>query len=318
MSNITPEPDDILGMRSGGERRAGTAQLLRAGLGLLRHHGLRAWGLAVLALAILFGIMQLAFTPFSIGPYIFEDLHFAGWWWTWGWPTAALANILAGAPFAAAYAYALFLLLQQRRAGAGTLFSPFRSAVLLANTIIAGSAAPLVEWLIRWLRWRIPWSEIYSNLVAKDSLLDETFRLVPMPGWIMADLPKWIGILLAVPLAWSALNVLVLGDSGVQGIARSVRLVRHYWRLAALYLVAAVLLPLTLWALAPLWDFAATLNTGAARGLFSGLPIFCSLLISSVNLLLENLVLVLVYREMLWREQEAAGPAPLDSPTPAP
>jgi hypothetical protein len=32
-----------------------------------------------------------------------------------------------------------------------------------------------------------------------------------------------------------------------------------------------------------------------------------------VILLLESLVLVLVYREMVWREREAEGP-PLDSP----
>ncbi len=310
MTNERP-PADILGMRPGGERRAGAAQLVRVGLGLLRHRALRAWLLAVLTLAILFWIMQLAFTPFSIGPYIIEDLSSTRWWWTWGWPLAALANIIAGAPFLAAFAYALLLLLQRRRAGAETLFSPFRSAALWANTVIASSAALLVPWLIPWLWRSVPWSES-AGLVAEDSLLAKAFRLVPMPEWVIADLPKWVGVLLAVPLAWSALNVLILGSPGLRAIAQSVRLTRRHWRLAALYLAAAVLLPLTLWVLAPLWDLAV-LNKGIARELLSGLATLCSLLISSVILLLESLVLVLIYREMVWREREAgqASAAPL-------
>jgi hypothetical protein len=316
MSNITPEPDDILGMRPGGERRAGAAQLFRAGLGLLRHRALRTWLLAVLTLAILFWITQLAFTPFSIGPYIIEDLSSTRWWWAWGWPIAGLANIMAGAPFLVAFAYALLLLLQRRRAGAETLFNPFRSAALWANTTIAGSSALLVPWLIPWLWRSVLWSEMSPRLVEENSLLAKAFRLVPMPEWVIANLPKWIGVLLAVPLAWSALNVLVLGSPGLRAIAQSVRLTRRHWRLAALYLAAAVLLPLTHWVLAPLWDLAV-LNKGIALELLSGLASLCSLLISSVILLLESLVLILVYREMMWREREAQGP-PLDSPAPVP
>ncbi len=317
MVNTSPEPDDVLGTRPTGEGRTGTAQLLRAGLGLLRHRALRAWLLAVLTLAILFWIMQLAFTPFSIGPYIIEDLSSTQWWWAWGWPIAAVVNILAGAPFLAAFAYALLLLLQRRRAGAETLFSPFRSAALWASTMMAGSAPFLVEWLVPRLRWWTPWSELQSGLVDENSLLAKAFRLVSMPEWVIANLPKWIGVLLAVPLAWSALNVLVLGSPGLRSIAQSVRLTRRHWRLAALYLAAAVLLPLTHWVLAPLWDLAF-LNKGIAREMLSGLATLCSLLISSVILLLESLVLVLVYREMLWRERETQGRAPLDSPTRVP
>ena len=312
MSNAMPEPDDILGARPAGEERAGAAQLGRAGLGLLRHRALRAWLLAVLTLAILFWIMQLAFTPFSIGPYIIEDLSSTQWWWAWGWPIAGLANIMAGAPFLTAFAYALLLLLQRRRAGAETLFSPFRSAALWANTTIAGSSALLVPWLIPWLWRSVLWSEMSPPLVEENSLLAKAFRLVPVPEWVIADLPKWVGVLLAVPLAWSALNVLVLGSPGLRSIAQSVRLTRRHWRLAVLYLAAAVLLPLTHWVLAPLWDLAF-LNKGIARELLSGLATLCSLLISSVILLLKSLVLVLVYREMSWREREAQG-TPLDSP----
>lgn len=302
MSNAIPEPDDILGTRPAGERRAGVAQLLRAGLGLLRRRGWRAWGLAVLTLAILFWIMQLAFSPPLIHQYFARGFGSGFDWW---WYAGPVVNIAAGAPFFAAYAYALFLLFQSRRAGAGTLFTPFRSAALWANTMIAGSTPFLVEWVVPRLRWWIPWSELRASLVAEDSLLVKTFHLVPIPEWVLTNWPKWLGILLAVPLAWSALNVLVLGDSGVRGIAWSVRLVRHHWRLAALYWVAAVLLPLTLWVLAPLRNFANALNTGIARDLLSGLATLCSLFISSVTLLLESLVLVVVYREMLWREREA-------------
>ena len=304
MANITPEPDDILGTRPSGEGRAGAAQLLRAGLGFLQRHGLRAWLLAVLTLAILFVTAQLIFICFVIthGP------TFALWWWY----AAVIANIVARAPFLAAFAYTLLLLLQRRRAGAKTLFSPFRSLTLWANTALAGSAALLVHGLVPWILRSVPWAEFGAGLVDENSLLAKTFRLIPISKWILADLPGWIGILVAVPLAWSALNVLALGTPGFRAITQSVRLARRHWRLAALYLAAAVLLPLTLWVLAPLWDFTV-LNKGIARELLSGLATLCSLLISSVILLLESLVLVLVYREMVWREREAEGP-PLDSP----
>jgi hypothetical protein len=315
MANITPEPDDILGTRPAGEGRAGAAKLLLAGLGLLRHRALRAWLLAVLTLAILYVTMHVAHSPLMIGVSITEGLGFV-----WYWPLAilgAVANIAAGAPFLAAYVYALLLLLQGRRASPRTLFVPFRRGALLANTAIAGSAAPLVEWLLPWL-WRlVPWSEIQPNLVEENSLLAKAFRLIPVPEWLIHWLPHWIGVLLAVPLAWSALNVLVLGSPGLRAIAQSVRLTRRHWRLAALYLAAAVLLPLTLWVLAPLWDFTV-LNKGIARELLSGLATLCSLLLSSVILLLESLVLVLVYREMVWREREAEGRARLDSPARVP
>jgi hypothetical protein len=315
MSNATSAPDNILGTRPTGEGRTGTAQLLRAGLGLLRKHGLRAWGLAVLTLAIHFWIMQLAFSPLLISQYLTQGFGSGFDWW---WYAGPVVNIAAGAPFLAAYAYALLLLLQHRRAGATTLFSPFRSAALWASTMMAGSAPFLVEWLVPRLQWWIPWSELQPGLIGENSLLAKVLCLVPMPEWIIADLPKWIGVLLAVPLAWSAMNVLVLGTPGFRAIAQSVRLARHHWRLATLYFAAAILLPLTLWVLAPLWDIAATLNTGIARDLLSGLAILCSLLISSVNLLLESLVMVLIYREMLWREREAEGRARLDSPAAVP
>jgi len=310
MANITPEPDDILGTRPSGEGRAGAAQLLRAGLGFLRRHGLRAWLLAVLTLAILFWIMQLAFSPLLISQYLTQGFGSGFDWW---WYAGPVVNITAGAPFLAAYAYALLLLLQHRRAGATTLFGPFRSAALWASTTMAGSAPFLVEWLVPRLRWWIPWSELQAGLVDENSLLAKAFRLIPVPEWLIHRLPHWIGILLAIPLAWSALNVLVLGTPGFRAITQSVRLARHHRRLATLYLAAAVLLPLTLWVLAPLWNFANALNTGVARDLLSGLATLCSLFISSVTLLLESLVLVLVYREMVWREREAEGP-PLDSP----
>jgi len=300
MSNITPEPDDILGMRPGGERRTGAAQLLRAGLGLLRHRALRAWGLAVLTLACLFVISQLVFAPLSIGLFV-TDGHDFGWWW---WHITIIVNIVAIAPFLAAYAYALLLLLQGRRAGATTLFSPFRSTALWANTMIAGSAALLVHWLVPWLGRRIPWTELQSGLVDENSLLAKTFRLIPVPEWLIHRLPHWIGILLAIPLAWSALNVLVLGDSGIRAIVRSTRLSLRHWRLAALYLAAAVLLPLADWVCVPLADLAL-LNKGIAQDLIFGLYGLCNLLVSSVILLLESLVLVLIYREFVWREREA-------------
>jgi len=299
-------------MCPGGERRTGAAQLVRAGLGLLRHRALRAWLLAVLTLAILFWIMQLAFTPFSIGPYIIEDLSSTRWWWTWGWPLAALANIIAGAPFLAAFAYALLLLLQRRRAGAETLFSPFRSAALWANTVIASSAALLVPWLIPWL-WRlVPWSEIQPNLVEENSLLAKAFRLVPIPEEFIHRLPGWIGVLLAVPLAWAALNVLILGNSGFRAIARSVRLTGRHWRLAAVYFAAAVLLPFAHRVHAPLGWLTAE-HEGAVYWLLFLLHFLSFFIVSSIVLLLETLVLVLVYREMLWREREAgqASAAPL-------
>lgn len=138
----------------------------------------------------------------------------------------------------------------------------------------------------------------------ENSLLAKAFRLIPVSEWLIHWLPHWIGVLLAVPLAWSALNVLVLGSPGLRAIAQSVRLTRRHWCLAALYLAAAVLLPMTHWVLAPLWDLTV-LNKGISRELLSGLATLCSLLISSVNLLLESLVMVLVYREMMWREREA-------------
>jgi len=296
MANTSPEPDDILRMRPGGEGRAGTAQLLRAGLGLLRQHGLRAWLIAVLTLAILFVIAQLFFICFVI--------TLSPTFGLWQWYIAVIANVISRAPFLAAFAYALLLLLQHRRAGAETLFSPFRSAALWANTMIAGSAALLVHWLVPWLGRRIPWTELQSGLVDENSLLTKAFRLIPVPEWLIHRLPHWIGILLAIPLAWSALNVLVLGDSGVRAIARSARLSLRHWRLAALYLAAAVLLPLADWVCVPLADLAL-LNKGIAQDLIFGLYGLCNLLVSSVILLLESLVLVLIYREFVWREREA-------------
>jgi len=151
MANITPEPDDILGTRPSGEGRAGAAQLLRAGLGFLQRHGLRAWLLAVLTLAILFVTAQLIFICFVIthGP------TFGLWWWY----AAVIANIVARAPFLAAFAYTLLLLLQRRRAGAKTLFSPFRSLTLWANTTLAGSAALLVHGLVPWILRSVPCAE---------------------------------------------------------------------------------------------------------------------------------------------------------------
>ena len=301
MANTSPEPDDILRMRPGGEGRAGTAALVRAGLGLLRQHGLRAWLLAILTIAILHVTMHVAHSPLIIGVSVTEGLGFV-----WYWPLAilgAVANIAAGAPFHAAYVYALLLLLQGRRASPRTLFIPFRRGALLANTAIAGSAAPLLEWLLPWL-WRlVPWSEIQPNLVEENSLLAKAFRLVPIPEEFIHRLPGWIGVLLAVPLAWAALNVLILGNSGFRAIARSVRLTGRHWRLAAVYFAAAVLLPFAHRVHAPLGWLTAE-HEGAVYWLLFLFNFLCAFIVSSIVLLLESLVLVLVYREMVWRERE--------------
>jgi hypothetical protein len=314
MSDITPGPDDILSTRPAGEGRAGAAALARAGLNLLRRHGLRAWLLTVLTLAILFWIMQLAFSPLLIRQYLTQGFGSGFDWW---WYIGPVVNIAAGAPFFAAYAYALFLLLHSRSAGAGTLFGPFRSAALWANTMLAASAVPLVKWLVPRLRWWIPWSEIYSNLVAENSLLAKTLRLVPMPEWIIAYLPKWIGILAAVPLAWSAMNVLVLGTPGFRAIAQSVRLTRRHWCLATAYLAACLLLPFIHWIDAPL-NWVAVQQEGALSWLLFGLNTLSALFVSSIRILLETLFLVLIYREMIWREREAGAPPSAATPAATP
>jgi hypothetical protein len=308
MTNSPPEPDDILGTRPAGERRAGAAQLLRAGLGLLRQHGLRAWLLAVLTLAILFVIAQVFFTCFVI--------TLSPTFGLWQWYIGVVANVIARAPFLAALVYSLLLLLQRRHAGAKTLFSPFRSLTLWANTALAGSAALLVHGLVPWILRSIPWAEFGAGLVDENSLLAKTFRLIPTPKWILADLPEWIGILVVLPLAWSALNVLVLGTPGFRAITQSVRLTRRHWRLAALYLAVAILLPLAHWVHVPLQDFAIR-NRDIVPELLFGLSGLCNLFVSSIVLLVESLVLVLVYREMMWREREVQSP-PLDSPAEAP
>jgi len=310
MSNAIPEPDNILGTRPAGEGRAGAAALARAGLGLLRQYGLRSWLLAVLTLAILHVITELVYSPLMIGISVTEGLGFV-----WYRPLAilgAVANIAAGAPFDAAYAYAILLLVQCRRAGPRTLFAPFRYGALLANTAIAGSVVPLVRWLLPWLWRSVPWSELQPGIVEEDSLLWHLLQIVPIPEWLTGSLPYWLAAVVAVPLAWSALDALVSRQAWFTSLARSARLAFRYWRLAAAYLAVTILLPFAHGVHTPLGWVAAE-HEGAVYWLLFLLHFLSFFVVSSIVLLLESLVLVLVYREMIWREREAgqASAAPL-------
>jgi len=327
MANTSPEPDDILGTRPTGEGRTGTAQLLRAGLGLLRQHGLRAWLLAVLTLLLLHVITQVVHGPLFIWLLTTQG-RADSWWWSLNM-LASVASIVARSPVLVAYAFALLLLLKDRRPSLRLLFAPLKSRRLLGNVAIAGSMVPLVRWLLPWLWRSIPWSELQPGIVEEGSLLWRLLQVVPVPEWLTGSLPYWLATMVAVPLAWAGLNALVSRQAWFRSVARSARLAFRYWRLAAGYLVATVLLPFAHDVHTRLGWFAGE-HEGAVYWLLFFLHFLSFFVVSSIVILLETLFLVLVYREMIWREREAQSPrfdlahrpepveGPLDSPPQTP
>jgi hypothetical protein len=294
---------DVVGERPQGQGRARPGALFEAASGLLRHHGLRAFGLALLlafALAAVLEVVQWAVIgiPFILGGIYGPTLP------SWLWLGGFLLAILALTPLYAGYAYMMLGLLQGRKAGVSALFAAYRRGRLWFRVTAAGGVAFLGPFLFRQVWQRLPWPLIIPALDEEAPLarlIDHVHSIV----WLRRDLLEAVSILLFVPLAWAGLVAIVSRRSWCGSLARSARLAFDHRRLALAFGIVAVACSFLPYLSSPFASWAKDLSgwRGDAMG---WLFILASIVVSSIWRLITSVALVVSYREMVWREREAA------------
>jgi hypothetical protein len=294
-------PADLPGARPSGQGRAGPGTLFLEALALLRRHGLRALGLAL--------VVQAVLAPISTVPFLGNLL--SGWWYGtlylgWLYHATWILFLFVVACLGAMYARATLRLVEGRKAGVWTLFSPITRWRLVLNVTLAGAVATVGPYVLHMLWYAIPWDQA-PTFIAADSPLMNLLADVPGREWLARELARWIPALIVLPAAWAGLDSLVRGVSWTKAVRHSAALAWRNRGLALAYFVITALLPFIFYLTGPLvpWGVVEYGWIGWCRMVLANVV---SLFLGAVKLALGTLALVVIYREMVWREREAGAP----------
>jgi hypothetical protein len=227
-----------------------------------------------------------------------------------GWLAAMLGSIL----LLPGYWRALLLLLQGRSAGARALVAPFKTIDMAVDVLLAIGAPALIQMLvvvlIARLREYLPC--VLQYLVNPDSQCGAVLSRLVDASRQVPYLLDGVAVIVTVPLAWGALDVLVTDRSWLRALAHSVRLAARQWHLALVFsgiMFVVIIAPYFLYRLLALALAPAPSGTVAYYGVVS-LLYMGSLGTSALGILVAGVTLVVLYREMIWREREAEAPPP--------
>lgn len=296
---------DLLGSRPEGAIRASPLDLFKAAWGLLRSHGVAVAAFSVLvalALWTLFGLFGSATIWFLNWPSTRPDspvvrravVH-----------APLVAALLVATPLRVGYFYALLRLLQGRRSTLRIMVTAFMQRRLWGRVLVAGCAASVGEFVLHHALKSVPWPGP-AQFFHPDSPLLHAIRRIQVTTWLARELPEWISIVAFVPIAWAGVEVLVHNQPWANALKRSVRLARSEWRLAAGFAIVSVACTFLPFLASPL-KWMSPIDSAASYGrhlVMGGLFVAASFLASALWVLIEGLALVVVYREMIWRERD--------------
>jgi hypothetical protein len=309
---------DVVGYRPQEREPVGFVELLSGVPAALRGHWGRIVGLAALLL-LCYGILGAVtnFAWFAVANSL--------WFPSRGYLPApffcgsavkmAVTYLLLG-PLVVGYAWAVLRLLQGKRAGAGTLLEASAGWRRLASVLVAVLPAVLAESLFRLAFGLVLYGGPTGPAGRFLSFLAPVLQ-VPVAGMVLNALPSIALEMALAPLEWAGLEVMVAGRSGLEALKRSVRLaIRNPGLLAGMMATVGVARLADKLAQAPveaamyLWA-----RSGGGPTFLSPMIVICSqailvLVVGFASTVVVTVVLVLVYREMVWRERDAllAGP----------
>jgi len=285
------QTEELLGSRPAGESRLAVGGLIVLAGNVLRRNGLLAFGLSLLV-----GVVGLALLGIiNCGGYVLPGALSQAWF-DLGWAFFLLAICTIGA----GYCYAVLQLLQQRRAGAKTLLAPFGSWRLLLNVAVAGAAIKLGPFLIEIVWAAIPW-EYAGPVLDPKSPLAQAIGAVPGHEWLLLGLPAFVLKVVFFPLAWAGLDALIRRCSWQEALRHSAGLALRNKGLTMLLFAITMLVGQIYIIASPLVGLSPEL---------SGLFTLASVFLGAVDRMLCTVLLVVLYREFVWREREAAVPTP--------
>lgn len=282
-------PADPVGRRPPGEQPQGAAHLFVLALVSLYYHFAELLRFTLLALVIalslvfLFGCLLGWFAPKG-----------GSSWQSYVWGLA-LAPVFA--PLWAGLEYVVLLTVQRLYPKAREALRPFHNGSVYLNVLVAAGAAYIGGSAFAAL-WNLAVFLVAGEFPLSDPLADRALRVLPA---------ALLGTLLFLPLAFAGLDVLASKASYRQAIARSIRFAFSQKRLVAGYAVIA----LAGTAVVELTPSTRVSSAAAPHvgGEFSWVAFAVVAGVFALTLLVEMVVRVLFYRELVWREREAAAPA---------
>jgi hypothetical protein len=278
--------------------------------GLLRRHGLRLGGFAVV-FALVIGIGSwvaavLVAVVLRIGHELgIERLALLRSFYLFG---GVLGAPLFG-PLHGGYWLAVHRLLGGETAGVRTLFWGYarlkRFLNLAAVSAIVGGAYVALGWIWAHLPSDIAWAYV-ENLVDPESPVARLFSSIPGIHWFLGNVHVCTRRLVLLPIAWAVAEVAIGGKAWTAALAGSVRLAwRYRWPALVAFAVVVVL------------EFASGLrvllpyahgDAGLAPWVVELLNVGGNGVITVVGLVMEAVAFVVVYREFVWRERERHAP----------
>ncbi len=294
---IAAEP---VGTRPPGEGRAGAGALLTAGLRLLRLHGLRAFGFALLVAFTSAGVLEVLQWMALAVLAVMEETPL---WWLF-YDVSLLVLLVAVTALRVGYACMMLRLLQGQKAGVVGLFAAYRSGRLWFTVTAAGGVAFLGPTLFRQVWQHVPWQHVAPAL-DPEAPIAQLIEQIQRIAWLRHELLTVVSILVFVPVAWAGLMAIVSRQSWWEALARSARLAFAHWRLALAFVVVVVACTFLPYLASPFaWGIRDL--SGSSGIVMSWLFILASVVLGAFWLLFESVALVVVYREMVWRERLAA------------
>ena len=281
-------PADLVGLRPLGEQPQGAAHLFVLALVSLYYHFAELLRISLLVLVIAATALLL------VG-------CFMGWFLPkgqLGWQSyiPGLVLIPVFAPLWAGAEYVVLLTVQRVYPKAREALRPFRSGTVYLNVLVAEGASQFGAWAFAAL-WNLAVFLVAGEFPLSDPLADHALRALPA---------ALLGTLLFLPLAFAGLDVLVSKASFRQAITRSIRFAFSQKRLFAGYAI------ITLAGMAAVELTPPTRVSSAAAphvgGEFSWVALAVVAGVFVFTVLVGAVAKALFYRELVWREREAATP----------
>jgi hypothetical protein len=288
-TRLSPEPStDAIGIRPPGEDRRGVLDLLRLTYVLIL---VDFWQLLRLALCCTVVAATLVYAPIILLMHLIPDNQEAVK------DTGFLVSWLL-LPLVIGYEYSVLLTANKVDAKAKTLFYPFSSFRLYLSVLLAGSISYLGAIAVSWIAGHLSLAALETHF---HPFFADSLRYIVSVG---------LGLLLA-PLAFAGLDAAVRRGGPIRALGRCIDLAR---RQLPFFLACALLML----ALNLIFSALDTTSKFPAEGLGPDrmiLDIFprtflalMSAFVSVASFIIQTIVLVLIYRELVWRDREAAEP----------